>query len=95
MRLMSNVNPGRKATTRTSLRQTNSGAWARLRARILHRDLHACRYCGAPATEVDHVIPVAHGGTDAAWNLAACCWDCGHFANVEVKLKQLEAQGKP
>jgi 5-methylcytosine-specific restriction endonuclease McrA len=29
--------------------------WARTRARILARDGHACRQCGAPATEVHHL----------------------------------------
>jgi hypothetical protein len=52
----------------------------RLRYEILRRDNHACRYCGkiAPATElvVDHVVPVALGGTDEPSNLVAACKDC-------------------
>ena len=35
----------------------------RLRYEILHRDNHACRYCGASAPDavitIDHVVPVA------------------------------------
>lgn len=52
----------------------------RLRYEILRRDNHACRYCGRAAPDVplrvDHVIPVALGGTDDPENLAAACHDC-------------------
>lgn len=51
-----------------------------LRFQILRRDNHTCRYCGASAPDVkigvDHVTPVAHGGTDTADNLVAACPDC-------------------
>lgn len=52
----------------------------RLRFEILRRDNHTCRYCGrkAPDTElrVDHVIPVALGGTDNPDNLVTSCEPC-------------------
>lgn len=52
----------------------------RLRYEILRRDNHACRYCGACAPDakltVDHVIPVALGGSDDPSNLVAACADC-------------------
>lgn len=52
----------------------------RLRFEILRRDNHACRYCGASAPTVvltvDHITPVALGGTDAPENLVAACVDC-------------------
>lgn len=52
----------------------------RLRFEILRRDHYACRYCGAAAPDtaltVDHVIPVALGGSDEPTNLAAACADC-------------------
>ena len=55
---------------------------ARLRFEILRRCNFACYYCGIPAAlglkvlHVDHVVPVAHGGTNDPWNLVAACWDC-------------------
>jgi hypothetical protein len=55
---------------------------ARLRFEVLRRCNFACYYCGVPAAmgikhlHVDHVIPVALGGTNAPWNLVAACWDC-------------------
>lgn len=52
----------------------------RLRFEVLRRDNHACRYCGRSAPEarltVDHVVPVALGGTDQPDNLVAACSDC-------------------
>lgn len=54
--------------------------WRRLREQILLRDKYLCR-CDeceakpllerAPASEVDHIVPVAEGGTDAPENLRA------------------------
>ncbi|WP_343233202.1 HNH endonuclease signature motif containing protein [Miltoncostaea oceani] len=51
-------------------------AWRRRRAQILTRDGHRCSYCGGPATQVDHVIPRAVGGTDEPGNLVAACGPC-------------------
>lgn len=52
----------------------------RLRYEILRRDQHTCRYCGASAPDaplrVDHVTPVALGGTDEPSNLATSCEPC-------------------
>lgn len=52
----------------------------RLRYEILRRDNHACRYCGATAPDVpltvDHVVPVALGGTDDPGNLVTACRPC-------------------
>jgi hypothetical protein len=46
--------------------------WRRTRARILARDGHACRSCGAPATEVHHAAPPRED--DAA--LVSLCHAC-------------------
>jgi len=52
----------------------------RLRFEIFRRDNHACRYCGSVAPDavltVDHVVPIALGGTDEPANLVAACADC-------------------
>jgi len=52
----------------------------RTRYEVLKRDNHTCRYCGASAPNatltVDHVTPVALGGSDAPDNLVAACRDC-------------------
>ncbi|WP_405747715.1 HNH endonuclease [Streptomyces canus] len=52
----------------------------RLRYEILRRDSNTCRYCGASAPDVqlrvDHVTPVALGGTDTPDNLVTSCEPC-------------------
>ncbi|MFY2857479.1 HNH endonuclease [Achromobacter xylosoxidans] len=58
-------------------------AWDKLRGLVLKRDRYLCR-CDEcqrtgrvlPATEVDHRIPKADGGTDDPQNLCAINVDC-------------------
>lgn len=46
---------------------------AALREQILKRDAYICQVCGAPATDVDHIVPRSAGGTDHPLNLQALC----------------------
>jgi hypothetical protein len=50
----------------------------RTRFEVLRRDEFTCRYCRSTTSEltVDHVTPVALGGTDDPSNLVAACRDC-------------------
>lgn len=58
----------------------------KLRAEIIERDGHQCRYCGQHGTEthgpdgkawhVDHVWPLKLGGQSKASNLALACEPC-------------------
>lgn len=52
----------------------------RLRFEIFKRDDFTCRYCGRRSPEVvlevDHIVPVAGGGTDDPINLTTSCWTC-------------------
>ncbi len=54
----------------------------RTRYEVLKRDNHTCRYCGGSAPDVkltvDHVTPVALGGSDSPDNLIAACRDCNY-----------------
>ncbi|WP_232081105.1 MULTISPECIES: HNH endonuclease signature motif containing protein [unclassified Variovorax] len=67
------------AWSRTSRHARGYGtAWDKLRAQVLERDHHVCRCSECekagrvrPATEVDHRIPKAKGGTDDPSNLCA------------------------
>jgi 5-methylcytosine-specific restriction endonuclease McrA len=55
---------------------------AQLRFGILQRDGFRCRYCGRPGNapgvvlHVDHVVPVAAGGTTTEDNLLTACDEC-------------------
>ena len=57
-------------------RNGSTRPWRRMRAGVLARDGHRCRYCGEPAAHVDHVVPLARGGRDVESNLAASCAAC-------------------
>ena len=46
--------------------------WERKARRILRRDAYVCYVCRQyGADQVDHIVPVSQGGTDAEDNLAA------------------------
>ena len=47
-----------------------------LRSFIFSRSNGKCVYCGAKATEIDHTIARANGGTDSTYNLVAACRAC-------------------
>lgn len=54
--------------------------WQRLRRRLL-RHAH-CAHCGATtALELDHIVPLAAGGTNHPTNLQALCHTC-HLAKT-------------
>ena len=55
--------------------------WMRLRQAVMARANWLCEHCfkegrPTPAREVDHVVPLCKGGTDALDNLAALCVPC-------------------
>ena len=58
--------------------------WAKVRARILTRDECSCHYCGAWADEVDHVQPIALGGSNDDANLVACCSYCNRSKGAKT-----------
>lgn len=41
-----------------------------------NRQNRSCAYCPAPATTIDHVLPLVRGGTNHEGNLAPCCKSC-------------------
>lgn len=59
-----------------SSRRPRPAGWKRLRLAVLERDAHTCKWCGKHADTVDHVVPVAEGGSDDMSNLAAACAPC-------------------
>lgn len=60
------------------------GLTPKQRSEALTRDGHECRHCGDRATEVDHIINVAQGGTHDPHNLQALCTPC-HRAKTEAE----------
>lgn len=68
--------PVRMPDTRPSAaRRGYDQKWRRIRAQFLR--LHPiCVSCGGPANEVDHIVPLAAGGTHAHSNLQSMCKSC-------------------
>lgn len=56
-----------------SAHSSRGSEWNKTRTRVLERDGHKCVVCGNPATQVDHIIPKAVGGSDEMNNLQAMC----------------------
>ena len=50
--------------------------WRELKADVLQRDGHVCRYCGGEADSADHVFPRSRGGLTVERNLVAACRSC-------------------
>jgi 5-methylcytosine-specific restriction enzyme A len=55
--------------------------WQRIRKAVLKRDCGLCQVCKkqgrvTPATQVDHIIKKAAGGTDDEANLQSICEPC-------------------
>ena len=46
------------------------------RRAVFARDGWQCQYCGAPAENVDHVVPRSRGGTHTWDNVVAACRRC-------------------
>jgi len=51
---------------------TNDKAYAQARKRTL-AEHPECHWCGAPATEADHLIPFVEGGENSDDNLVSAC----------------------
>lgn len=65
--------------------------WERTRFRILKRDKGLCLEClrrGAitEATSVDHIKPIAHGGSDCDDNLQSLCTPCHRVKTARERL---------
>ena len=58
----------------------------KLRSFIFSRSDGKCVYCGAKATEIDHVIPRSNGGSNSTYNLVASCRSCNQIkSNLSLK----------
>ena len=70
----------------------NDGLWKRTRIAILERDNYRCTIglakCRGIATQVDHVVPLAYGGSKyEASNLRASCAYCNATRSNQLRRK--------
>lgn len=54
---------------------------------VLHCD--PCSYCGGPAAEIDHIVPVHFGGATEFGNLASACRSCNAGKHTRSLLTHL------
>lgn len=70
---------GRRLRRTDRIREAPGITWA-ARRRLMHKwrsQRRACFYgCGRVANTIDHVIPLARGGTNYEGNLVPCCKSC-------------------
>lgn len=72
----------------------------KVRFEVFKRDSFTCQYCGRSAPnvilEVDHIVPVAEGGTNEVINLITSCRDCnrGKGAKLLSSTETLDKQKK-
>lgn len=71
----------KEAAPKTTTQRGYGWRWQKLRQRILERDKYLCQICLAAgritvASEVDHIINKASGGTDDPDNLQSACGPC-------------------
>jgi hypothetical protein len=87
---------GRTAEGRRELRHLEGMLWSTnldpgcdfdTHRAILERDARSCRYCGSPATHVDHVLPICQGGRSTPDNLVAACAHCNHVKGGRTPLQ--------
>ena len=73
----------RAYSRRRGSRQTRGydATYDRARKLVLAQSPH-CARCGAPATEVHHVVPLSRGGTNDVTNLVPLCRACHHVVHV-------------
>lgn len=57
-----------------------------LRDFVFSKTNSRCSYCGAKATEIDHIVPKSKGGTDSTYNLTPACRSCNEKkSNLSLK----------
>jgi len=67
-----------RTNRRRLLIDVSAREWELLRGVVFERDGFVCAYCGTMSGpfEIDHVIPVARGGTSVLSNLKVACSPC-------------------
>ena len=60
--------------------------------RILRRDRFTCQYCGATGVdlEIDHVIPIALGGSNSEINLVTACRKCNRKKGKKLDWEMIQ-----
>ena len=89
---VTNAPTSRIKTNTTANTRTRGSVWMKVREEVMNRDCGICQTCKrngnvSAATQVDHIIPLHQGGTDARNNLEAICDEC-HKVKTAAELKE-------
>lgn len=71
-----------------------NGAWRKTRGVVFSTYGDACLMCGDKATEVDHIIELANGGTDDIENLQPLCKSCHKAKTAKFNSERLTKQNR-
>lgn len=86
------VEPWQSSKGKTPSDRGYGYVWQKTRKRALVRDSYLCQVCLKSnrltlATEVDHILNKAQGGTDSLDNLQSICTDCHKIKTIEERKK--------
>lgn len=72
------LSPDERFRRSTALRVERHGVRAEpyKRSEVFDAWGHRCIYCNAPASHLEHIIPLSRGGDDVRENVAPACSDC-------------------
>ena len=68
--------------------------WDKLAMKIRERDDYECQVCGDYGYEVDHIVPIQHGGAMWDWdNLQCICQGC-HIEKTRKEVRNFARGGE-
>ena len=60
-------------------------SWWGTSKNVRTREKGKCFYCGAPATQVHHIVPLSRGGTNSMLNMALVCERCHKLQHKHMR----------
>ena len=69
--------------------------WRKIRAQVFAAKGKRCHWCGAPATTVDHVVPLAAGGGHGLANLVPACRRCNSRRGAQFGNRRRSGRPRP
>ena len=80
-----------KLTAQAFAKEQRALMTRKLRESIKHRDNYTCCYCGNSTfaepnllLEIDHIVPIAKGGSTVENNLQTLCWKCNRSKSDKI-----------
>ena len=63
-------------------------SWWKTSKNVRTREKGKCFYCGAPATQVHHIVPLSRGGTNSMTNMVLVCERCHRAHHKHMRYEQ-------